>query len=492
MKRSQAVSTRAASSCSGENPELLLDNGPTNNGNGNKGGNGNDGNDNNDGFFEDDGEFLHASSGLIGILLLGLFLTNISIMSAKWVLESDITKIKRLLREIFAEFVKTKGRIIRLEDATGLPSGELITDATPLEIKSSNTTRPSPSIRKQPLSGALKLGGGILWTDDDATDIDADGLQALQASGIRLGTDLTLQLGSSVRNGADSIVAEININPADETFVLEKVIYNCKIANGLRCIASPFGSKGQDVAYTLNPFASSGLTSIIEKGNPLHQRLLGSVVGFAADLPRAWATLAFFSNGTEGSSTNPSDVVLAQAVIAPMKAFSFGFSVLEPRGTISQLLTHVASRSATTSDALTSILSQGQEGRRIGCSFALASGGGGALHGWATTGAKALANRSFEEYEWGLALGPQPDGSGNGWVLGMGKVPLLGGATATVVPPSTDGSSGDLKTVLQPNVLEASTQINLGDGLCVTPGVVMMRRRGRNTLFAGLKTAWMF
>jgi hypothetical protein len=45
---------------------------------------------------------------------------------------------------------------------------------------------------------------------------------------------------------------------------------------------------------------------------------------------------------------------------------------------------------------------------------------------------------------------------------------------------------------LEPNMMELSTQFNLGEGLFLTPGVVLVRRTGAATVFAGVKTSWMF
>ncbi len=61
---------------------------------------------------------------------------------------------------------------------------------------------------------------GLMSLQDDAT---AESGQALQAAGIKLGTDVLLQLSGLVRGGRDSVHAECKVDPAAEQLSLRKV-----------------------------------------------------------------------------------------------------------------------------------------------------------------------------------------------------------------------------------------------------------------------------
>lgn len=369
--------------------------------------------------------------------------------------------------------MKIRGRLDDIETVTGLQSVETISDATPMEassraVKASSTSEATPRLRSV-LSGALKIGGGFLWEDD----ADGDGLGAVQDAGVRLGSDLILRVGSPVRGGKDAVMAEVRVDPGDgtERFALQKILYNCRLAPSLRAIMAPFGARGQDVAYTLNPLAGQGLTSTVKRGNPLHQKILGSVIGAAADLKRVWLSLAYFSQQTDAGLLQ--DTLLAQAVIAPVPAISLGMMVLEPIGGEDD--------EGSMSPGSGVLQAMPPPPRQVGATIAIA-GGELALHGWAAADADVVETRSWHEVQWGMSLGPQDDGSGNGWCLGMGKVNAAG----------LGSPSEDLLAAMQPNLFEVSTQWNLGDGMMLTPGVVVLRRGGQSTVFAGIKTAWHF
>ena len=128
------------------------------------------------------------------------------------------------------------------------------------------------------------------------------------------------------------------------------------------------------------------------------------------------------------------------------------------------------------------------------------------LHGWATTDARSMGRSlrrgsllaAARPSEWGLVLGSMPDGSGNGWALGTGRVAGLAAAGAPSSSSSSSaggaasGASSQAAGGLLPNLLELSLQFNLGEGLLFTPGMVLLRRGGRNAAFVGMKSEWHF
>jgi hypothetical protein len=114
------------------------------------------------------------------------------------------------------------------------------------------------------------------------------------------------------------------------------------------------------------------------------------------------------------------------------------------------------------------------------------------LHGWAAADGdeveSSLRSRQLGQlrpHAWGLVLGSYPDNSGNGWAFGVGR---------TGVGESYQGSaSSGGGSELAPNLFELSLQFDVGDGLLLTPGMVLVRQQGgQHTAFVGLSSAWTF
>lgn len=124
--------------------------------------------------------------------------------------------------------------------------------------------------------------------------------EPLQAAGVRLGTDLLLRLSQAVRGGADSLHAELALDPESQRVAVRRVLYRAGLLPGLRLLLAPFGARGEDAAYTLNPLAGQGLAALVRRGCPLHAARLGSLAGLAVDGNRTWGSAALFARGGAG------------------------------------------------------------------------------------------------------------------------------------------------------------------------------------------------
>ena len=88
--------------------------------------------------------------------------------------------------------------------------------------------------------------------------------------------------------------------------------------------------------------------------------------------------------------------------------------------------------------------------------------------------------------QWGLVLASYPDGSGTSWAVGLGR------STSAAAAAATAASGGDAALML-PNLAELSLQFDLGEGLLLTPGMLLMARDGGATAaFMGVNCAWAF
>jgi hypothetical protein len=241
-----------------------------------------------------------------------------------------------------------------------------------------------------------------------------------------------------------------------------------------------------------------------------------------ASLKRAWISVAYFSQPSDGFGGNQQaqgdkDCLLLQATVAPLKALSLGIIVLEqkpfsnfgiisdpsdanPLEMLNQGRMPFSSESSMAMDGQSAEASNSTSAgganvssnitgasRQLGAMFALNLLGGLAFHGWASSAEDSISTGSFKDVQWGLAAFPKPDGSQAGWVIGLGRSSKIGFASQK----AARAALGDLRA-LEPNMLEISTQFNMGDGIFVTPGLVMLRREDKGAFFAGLRSTWLF
>jgi hypothetical protein len=136
--------------------------------------------------------------------------------------------------------------------------------------------------------------------------------------------------------------------------------------------------------------------------------------------------------------------------------------------------------------------------RQLGATLAWRLGDDAVLHGWAATDADAPGTGgrtgqlrdAVTPRQWGLVLGSYPGASsGAAWALGVGRTAAGSAAAAGASGSGSGGSGGDLL----PNMYELSLQFDLGEGLLVTPGMVVTTQPGGGgTAFLGLQSAWAF
>ena len=207
--------------------------------------------------------------------------------------------------------------------------------------------------------------------------------------------------------------------------------------------------------------------------------------------------------------------LLAQLVAAPTDTLSAGLTLAEHRdapflmlptkgrqqqGQPAAVGALAASDAATAAADAAGVGTAGAaSGRQLGAMLAWRLGDDAVVHGWAAAdGAEVEREVRAGRYaeaarprQWGLSLGSYPDGSGNGWALGVGRTaPATGGSGGG----GGGGGSGSGSSDLLPDTYELSLQYSLGDGLLVTPGMVLLAPPGGKapTAFIGMRTAWAF
>jgi hypothetical protein len=371
-----------------------------------------------------------------------------------------VAVLKRLVRELFEKDVDVQARLAKLEQRLGMsePSRSL-SDVSRLSTGDATQSGDAPSRPATHLGGRLTLGGGFMWSSM------ADNLEAVVDSGVQLGTQLTLQSRGRFRDGRDFILTDVNIDgAAQEQFNLQKVLYSCGLSRNIRLSLAPFGAKGNDVTYTLNPFAGRGLTDASAEGNPLmHNRGRGAAVGATINLPRMWLTGAVFRNEDEEG-----DKALLQAIVAPTKRLSLGLSMLEgPTGDslISRQLARFLNGGPSASSVSPASSTAPALGGEVAGTVALSIGGNFAVHGWAVSSSfKSMFDRMTSAASatpsltaWNVSFGDTLRDGSSRWIASVGKV------------GETTGND------LEPDALEFSTEFDLGNGMTWQPGVVAVR-----------------
>lgn len=444
---------------------------------------------------DDGGKIFDLKSFMIGLLLLGMpsaLLLHFYRKRTQGDLAAGydvdpVRSLKRLVRELFEKDVETQERLRLMEEKLGI-----VHDGAPgmnasRVMTSKTASRPAAhdGAMLRSVGGRLTLGGGLLWSED----ADTSNLDAMVDSGVQLGTRLMLQSRGQFRQGKDFILTDINIDGASqEEYNLQKVLYSCGLTERIKIMFAPFGARGNDVTYTLNPFAGRGLTSATSEGNPLlHNKGRGSMIGSTISLPRSWMTVAFFRNEEDETP----EKTLAQIIVAPTRQFSVGMSVLEaqPEGSPrvreyrAMLLNSILKRQRFAPRRETAGTTDGRSTTEFASNFALSVGNNFALHGWAASDSiDSLINASPSSMTWNISFGDKlkiPSDDANTllprWVASIGKC---------------SGADG---TTLAPDMLEFSTEFDLGNGMSCHPGMVAVRDATSTwTVLAGAKAVWDF
>jgi hypothetical protein len=394
--------------------------------------------------------------------------------------------LKRLLRETFEELVKVKERLSFVEQVAGIQeeTEQLPGTSTLHSLGAQMPTYKKSNQRASSLSGSLVLGGGLLWEDEnESTDMVRDAsLSEISKLGVRLGTDLLLRFSGMVRGGRDSVLAEVQVDPGEDQFALQKITYHCNALNWMKAIFLPFGASVQDVAFTLNPLAGQGLTSLIQHGSLLHQAIMGRAMGTTVSLQRAWLSAAWFSPQSMAPLpvAKETDHVFLQAIVAPSTHLSVGLAMMEPFQTSFKTISDDQPSDGLQSNQAISIPTA-EKSRRYAALVALRSSKL-VMHGWATLEGDSAMYRSWNGTKWGLCIGPKPRQAagepGSSWAVAVGR---LG-----------EGVIRRWQEAIQPDTYEVSAQIHFGEGMSVIPGIVTLRRNDHTTVFAGLKTCWQF
>jgi hypothetical protein len=336
------------------------------------------------------------------------------------------------------------------------------------------------------LHGTVDYGTALTWPflsieeveKEDDDDVASSSTSSSSVPTIKQGAEMKFHTTASVRNNSDDVT--VVCTTTNDNFILEKIMYLCRLTSQLRVVVVPLGGRGQDIAYTLNPVAGQGLTAMVRHGSPLHQEPLGAVAGVVVDLDKAWFSGGVFNNNSSNSNSSGCDQFpLLRALHNNNRNGDTNRE--EEKGALVQgavALSHDVSLGAILKQKIPSSSSSGSF-REVGLMGAMRIGTAATLHSWARL--KLGDNSSYRGVDgWGCCVAAYPysnnddeerGGGGNGWTVGIGRVNHKGGG------------------VLVPNVCEVSMQVDMGGGVSLTPGmVVVVGEGGRREAMLGVRT----
>lgn len=232
--------------------------------------------------------------------------------------------------------------------------------------------------------------------------------------------------------------------------------------------------------------AGQGLTHVLEKGCPLHQSRLGSGVGAALSLPGVWISAGTFldrQSGCGGGGCWPhvlhtkSACLKVRARWSPTHPAIYLFIPSRTTGAGHSAAQHFGQVTAAVGPhlnlAATALLRPGvAEPSRLAVMATCRPLGPQGLmaHAW-LQGSADSAPLTAHGGRWGAILAPHPSASASSWALGM-------------------RSSGDRG--MAPDLAEASWKLAMGEGLSLTPGIILQSSGEASTAIMALKAAWDF
>ncbi|KAL6769188.1 hypothetical protein ACKKBF_B17820 [Auxenochlorella protothecoides x Auxenochlorella symbiontica] len=355
-------------------------------------------------------------------------------------LDTDDTRaLKRILRDTLAEMVTLRSRLVELEGRAGVGPGGSLSDLAQ-----------QPQRGRAVLTGMLTWRHAETWTKRGRAAAGAPGAAEATDSapailpGAASGPQLDLELAGKPRGGRDALRLHLRMTTAPEGLGLTKLMYRIGASPNLHVFLAPHGACGEDLAFTLNPVAGQGLTHVLEKGCPLHQSRLGSGVGAALSLPGVWISAGTFLDRQSAGHSAAQHFGQVTAAVGPHLNLA-ATALLRPGVAEPSRLAVMATC------------------RPLGPQGLMA-------HAW-LQGSADSAPLTAHGGRWGAILAPHPSASASSWALGM-------------------RSSGDRG--MAPDLAEASWKLAMGEGLSLTPGIILQSSGEASTAIMALKAAWDF
>ncbi|KAH9558035.1 hypothetical protein CY35_07G115900 [Sphagnum magellanicum] len=236
--------------------------------------------------------------------------------------------LKRLQREAFADLLKVRERLDKLEHHTGLRQSKA--------ASGEDSTGPA----KTHLKGEVNAGTAFVLMEDNSSRCSR---AAIVQAGLHTGLDIRFTFETPFRE-KDLLLTQCTAghSGSDRSILggpisITKIIYSAHVTDDLTVMVAPLGAHGSDMTEIVNPLQGQALTEFARAGPALYNHCYGSALGATLKgNSSALSVSQYLSDWGSGSSLSPDSSsngplclsTLAQILFQPWENSVFSLSVV--------------------------------------------------------------------------------------------------------------------------------------------------------------------
>ncbi|CAK9233415.1 unnamed protein product [Sphagnum jensenii] len=241
---------------------------------------------------------------------------------------SETGALKRLQREAFADLLKVRERLDKLEHHTGLRRSKA--------ASGEDSTGPA----KTHLKGEVNAGTAFVLMEDNSSRCSR---AAIVQAGLHTGLDIRFTFETPFRE-KDLLLTQCTAgNSGSDRSILggpisiTKIIYSAHVTDDLTVMVAPLGAHGSDMTEIVNPLQGQALTEFARAGPALYNHCYGSALGATLKgNSSALSVSQYLSDWGSGSSLSPDSSsngllclsTLAQILFQPWENSVFSLSAV--------------------------------------------------------------------------------------------------------------------------------------------------------------------
>eukprot|EP00850_Spirogloea_muscicola_P022701 SM000307S11698 [mRNA] locus=s307:5682:11674:- [translate_table: standard] len=389
---------------------------------------------------------------------------------------SEVSALRRLQREAFADLLKARERLDKLEHHTGLR-----------RLKGSAESQGGPRTR---LKGEVTAGAAYVHVDPSAGDMARSALEQLDRAGMKTGLHVRFKFETPFRKH-DSLSTQFIAGYEDPSgshltgspLRLEKVMYTTELSEEVTVKAAPIGANGKDMIENINPLQLLGIGNdgLCQTGNE-DGPVCSSTLAQLTLQPMDRLLLSFSAVSQFWPAPPPLGAIgmhwseMGPLIIPKLRPLATMTRFFQPRYSTEQ---------HTDGDGAPGVpqFNEGHElpgtsMQSVAMAGALDVGAAATLACWAQAERGLWSSeRTHKGLEWNLSLLRTPDGSqSTGWGIAIGS------GNSDMWSTENDDSE-NAHTLLQGIQAEAFLQLGVGRGCNLQPGLLYVTdRSSRNRL----------
>eukprot|EP00850_Spirogloea_muscicola_P014801 SM000108S14245 [mRNA] locus=s108:303115:308628:- [translate_table: standard] len=400
---------------------------------------------------------------------------------------SEVSALRRLQREAFADLLKARERLDKLEHHTGLR-----------RLKGSAESQGGARTR---LKGEVIAGAAYVHVDPSAGDMARSALEQLDRAGMKTGLHVRFKFETPFRKH-DSLSTHFIAGYEDPSgshltggpLRLEKVMYTTELSEEVTVKAAPIGANGKDMIENINPLqllgiGNDGLSQTGNEDGPVCSSTLAQLTLQPMDrLLLSFSVVSQFwpsppplgTAGMHWSEMGPL-IIPIRLRLRPLATMTRFF---QPRYSTEHQIDGDGTPGVPQFNEVHGL--PGTSMQSVAMAGALDVGAAATLACWAQAERGLWSSeRIHKGLEWNLSLSRTPDGSqSTGWGIAIGS------GNSDMWSTEYDDSE-HAHTVLQGIQAEAFVQLGVGRGCTLQPGLLYVTdRSSKNVLSFILRSHW--